>query len=108
MRRYLEELADSGAEAVGVDWTVSLGEARRRTGGQVALQGNLDPATLYASPDVIRAEVAQRARRATPPPTAARATATCSTSATACRRTWIPNSVRVLVDAVHAHSRRPG
>jgi uroporphyrinogen decarboxylase len=54
---YLEELAAGGAEAVGVDWTVSLGEARRRTGGRVALQGNLDPATLYAPPEAIRAEV---------------------------------------------------
>jgi uroporphyrinogen decarboxylase len=54
---YLEELAASGCEGVGVDWTVSLDEARRRTGGKVALQGNLDPATLYAGPEAIRAEV---------------------------------------------------
>jgi uroporphyrinogen decarboxylase len=54
---YLEELATSGAEGLGVDWTVSLEEARRRTGDRVALQGNLDPATLYASPEAIRAEV---------------------------------------------------
>ncbi len=56
---YLEELAASGAEAVGIDWTVSLGEARRRTGGKVALQGNLDPATLYASPEGIAREAAR-------------------------------------------------
>ncbi len=54
---YLEELADTGAEGVGVDWTVSLGDAARRTGGRVALQGNLDPVTLYAQPDAIRREV---------------------------------------------------
>jgi uroporphyrinogen decarboxylase len=54
---YLEELAASGAEGVGVDWTVSLAEARARTGGKVALQGNLDPSTLYASPESIRREV---------------------------------------------------
>ncbi|MEO5724652.1 MAG: uroporphyrinogen decarboxylase family protein, partial [Ilumatobacteraceae bacterium] len=54
---YLEELATSGAEAVGVDWTVGLGEAARRVGGQVAIQGNLDPVTLYAQPDAIRREV---------------------------------------------------
>ena len=56
---YLEELAATGAEGVGVDWLVSLEEARRRTGGKVALQGNLDPVTLYAKPETIRAEVAR-------------------------------------------------
>jgi uroporphyrinogen decarboxylase len=56
---YLEELAASGAEAVGVDWTVELGEAARRIGGKVAIQGNLDPVTLYARPDAIRREVAR-------------------------------------------------
>jgi uroporphyrinogen decarboxylase len=54
---YLEELAECGAEALGVDWLVSLEEARRRTLGNVALQGNLDPAALYGSPDAIRSEV---------------------------------------------------
>jgi len=54
---YLEELAATGTDGLGVDWTVSLEDARRRTGGRVALQGNLDPVTLYASPDALRAEV---------------------------------------------------
>ena len=54
---YLEDLASSGAEGVGVDWLIELGDAARRTGGKVALQGNLDPATLYGSPEAIRAEV---------------------------------------------------
>ena len=53
----LEALADSGAEGVGVDWLVELSEARRRTGGKVALQGNLDPAVLYGSPEAIRTQV---------------------------------------------------
>ena len=54
---YLEDLADSGAEGVGVDWLVELGEAARRTGRRVAVQGNLDPATLYGSPEAVRREV---------------------------------------------------
>ena len=52
----LEALADSGCAALGVDWTITLDEARRRVGERVALQGNLDPATLLASPKVIRRE----------------------------------------------------
>lgn len=55
---YLGELADTGAEALGVDWLTDLSEARARTGGRVALQGNLDPCVLYAEPRVIEAEVA--------------------------------------------------
>lgn len=54
---YLETLSNCGAEGIGVDWTVALDEARRRTGGRVGLQGNLDPTTLYATPEVIRREV---------------------------------------------------
>ncbi|MBO7942381.1 uroporphyrinogen decarboxylase, partial [Streptomyces sp. S9] len=54
---YLDELAASGAEAVGVDWTIGLGDAARRIAGRTALQGNLDPVTLYASPEAIRREV---------------------------------------------------
>ncbi|HEV8694533.1 MAG TPA: uroporphyrinogen decarboxylase [Lysobacter sp.] len=54
---YVEDLAASGAEAVGVDWTIELGDAARRSGGKVAIQGNLDPVTLYAEPDAIRREV---------------------------------------------------
>jgi uroporphyrinogen decarboxylase len=102
---YLEELAASGAEGVGVDWTVSLGDARRRTGGRVALQGNLDPATLYASPEVIRAE-------------AARALADYAAANGGSGNGHVfnlghgmspdmdPEHVRVLVDAVHTASRR--
>ena len=56
---WLEHIAATGCDAVGVDWTVNLGEARRRVGGQVALQGNLDPAVLYAAPDRIRQQVAR-------------------------------------------------
>jgi len=50
----LEALAASGCDALGVDWTISLAEARRRVGDRVALQGNLDPSILLAGPDVVR------------------------------------------------------
>lgn len=53
----LEALADTGCDALGVDWTISLHEARERVGNRVALQGNLDPAILLAEPEIIRREV---------------------------------------------------
>ncbi len=54
---HLEALADSGCATLGLDWTIALGDARARVGHRVALQGNLDPAVLHASPEAIRAEV---------------------------------------------------
>lgn len=55
--QWLEAMAESGADALGLDWTTSLESARSRVGDKVALQGNMDPAVLYASPDRIREEV---------------------------------------------------
>jgi uroporphyrinogen decarboxylase len=54
---WLEAIAASGADVVGVDWTVDLGQARRRVGANIALQGNLDPAVLFAGPEAVRREV---------------------------------------------------
>jgi len=56
--QWLEDQADIGADALGLDWTIDIGLARQRVGRQVALQGNMDPCVLYASPDRIRSEVA--------------------------------------------------
>ena len=56
--QWLESIAESGADAVGLDWTTDIGKARARIGDQVALQGNMDPAMLYAPPERIRQEVA--------------------------------------------------
>jgi len=54
--QHLEALADTGCQGLGVDWTLDLSEARARVGHRVALQGNLDPAVLLTSPDIIQAE----------------------------------------------------
>lgn len=56
--QWLEQIAGSGCDAVGLDWTTDIGQARARVGQQVALQGNMDPAMLHASPARIRREVA--------------------------------------------------
>ncbi|EKE77184.1 uroporphyrinogen decarboxylase [Gallaecimonas xiamenensis] len=54
---WLEDIAATGCDAVGLDWTVDLGDARRRIGDKVALQGNMDPSMLYAPPAAIEQEV---------------------------------------------------
>jgi len=53
---WLEAMAASGCDAVGLDWTVDPAAARARVGARVALQGNLDPAALFAPPDAVRRE----------------------------------------------------
>ncbi len=55
--RWLELMADTGCDALGLDWTQDIHEARQRVGDRVALQGNMDPCVLYASPEVIKQEV---------------------------------------------------
>lgn len=57
--QWLEEIAAAGCDCVGLDWTTDLGQARRRVGERVALQGNLDPAVLLTSPEVIFREAAR-------------------------------------------------
>lgn len=56
---WLEAMAETGCDALGLDWTIDIGDARKRVGDKVALQGNMDPSTLYASPERIHEEVAQ-------------------------------------------------
>jgi len=53
---WLEDMADTGCDAIGLDWTVDLAAARRRVGDKVALQGNFDPNALFARPEAITAE----------------------------------------------------
>lgn len=56
--QWLPVIADCGAQVVGIDWTTDIGSARALVGDRVALQGNMDPSMLYASPARIREEVA--------------------------------------------------
>ena len=57
--QWLPQIASIGCDAIGCDWTTSLAQARLAVKDQVALQGNLDPAILYASPERIRSAVAE-------------------------------------------------
>lgn len=50
---WLESMADSGYDALGLDWQTNIQQARQRVGAKVALQGNMDPVALYAKPEVI-------------------------------------------------------
>jgi uroporphyrinogen decarboxylase len=54
---FLESIAATGCDAIGLDWRTDIGLARKRVGHKVALQGNLDPAVLFSSPEIIRGEV---------------------------------------------------
>lgn len=56
---WLEQLADIGADALGLDWSCNIGAARARAGDKVALQGNFDPNALFGTPDAIRRETAR-------------------------------------------------
>ena len=101
---WLEAIAATGADVVGVDWTVDLASARRRVGDGVALQGNLDPTVLFAGEAAIREE-------------AARVLASFAGAGATTRNGHVFNlghgisqhtpadSVTVLVDAVHSLSK---
>jgi uroporphyrinogen decarboxylase len=54
---WIEDTTASGCDAIGIDWCTNIGDARRKVGDKVAIQGNLDTAVLYAKPDKIREEV---------------------------------------------------
>ena len=96
--QWLEAMADSGCAALGLDWTCEIGQARQRVGERVALQGNMDPALLYASPAAIEAEVEQILQAYGPGPGHVFNLGHGVTPETD------PEHVRVFVDAVHQHS----
>lgn len=94
----LEAMAESGCDGLGLDWTTCLAEARRRVGQRVALQGNLDPCALYASPERIREEVALALADFGPGP------GHVFNLGHGIHPQVDPERVRVMIDAVHALS----
>lgn len=100
---WLEEIADSGADAVGLDWTVNLGAARAKVGHKVALQGNLDPNVLFAKPEQIRAEVERTLQSFGKP---ASGSGHVFNLGHGISQFTPPESVTAMVEAVHEISRR--
>ena len=97
---WLDEIANAGPDVVGLDWTMNLGAARARVGERVALQGNIDPNVLFAGPEQIRAEVKRTLESFGPPG------AHIFNLGHGISQHTPPDSVAVLVDAVHQASRR--
>ena len=98
---WLEEIAAAGADVVGVDWTVHLGQARRRVGAGIALQGNLDPAVLFAGAEAVRREVARALASFGAAETAGTRNGHVFNLGHGISQHAPPESVAVLVDAVH-------
>jgi uroporphyrinogen decarboxylase len=104
---WLEQIADVGADVVGVDWTVNLTQARARVGDRVALQGNLDPAVLFTSPEVVAREAVAVLDAFGPPQDGAgRWAGHVFNLGHGIHQHTPPAHVGALVDAVHQHSRR--
>jgi uroporphyrinogen decarboxylase len=104
---WLDAIAASGADVVGLDWTCDLGEARRRVDDRVALQGNLDPMVLFAPPDAIAAEARAVLDSFGPPCRAdGRWGGHVFNLGHGISQHTPPESVAALVETVHAHSRR--
>jgi uroporphyrinogen decarboxylase len=100
---WLDAMADIGADALGLDWTVNLGRARAQVGDRVALQGNLDPAILFAEPEQIRVEV-ERALSSYGTPQAGHGHV--FNLGHGISQFTPPESVTAMVEAVHSFSRR--
>jgi uroporphyrinogen decarboxylase len=102
---WLEEIADARPDVVGVDWTVNLGAARARIGHRAAIQGNLDPAVLFAPLEHIRTEVARVLASFGPYTEGAGHVFNLGHGI---NQHTPPEAVQTLVEAVHALSKRPG
>lgn len=97
---WLDRIAAIGSDAVGLDWTMDIGRAREQVGARVALQGNLDPSVLFGTPEVIAAET--RSVLDSFGPHAGHV----FNLGHGISQFTPPESVSVLVDTVHEHSRK--
>ena len=97
---WLKDMAPLDCEVLGLDWTANLTQARALVGGSKALQGNLDPNVLFAPPDAIRAEVVKVLEAYGP------GAGHIFNLGHGISQHTPPEHVSVLVDEVHAHSRR--
>ena len=99
--QWLNGLAATGCDALGIDWTVDIARARREVGNRVALQGNLDPCVLYTSPDTIRDQVRRLLQAYGPGP------GHIFNLGHGMQPGMDPARVSVLVEAVHEFGRSP-
>ena len=104
---WLNEIADCGADVVGLDWTVNLGQARAAVGDRVALQGNLDPNVLFAPPEAVAREAVAVLDSFGPPQRPdGRWDGHVFNLGHGISQYTPPEHVAALVEAVHRHSRQ--
>ena len=104
---WLDQIADIGADVVGLDWTINLAAARQRLCGRVALQGNLDPNVLFAPPEAVAREaVALLDSFGRPQRPDGGWDGHIFNLGHGISQYTPPDHVAALVEAVHAHSRR--
>ena len=104
---WLPQMEPLACEVLGVDWTVNLAQARAQVGGSKALQGNLDPAALFAAPEQVAAEACRVLDEFGVPHTGAGTGPTqVFNLGHGISQFTPPENVHALVEAVHAHSRR--
>lgn len=104
---WLQQIADIGADVVGLDWTVNLSAARASVGDRVALQGNLDPNVLFAPPDVVREQaIATLDSFGAPQRADGGWDGHVFNLGHGISQHTPPEHVAALVDTVHSHSRR--
>lgn len=95
---WLEKMAETGADCIGLDWSIDIDQARARIGDKVALQGNMDPCILYSTPEKVEAEVADILAKY------GNGKGHVFNLGHGIHPTIAPENVKAYVDAVHKHS----